>query len=93
MAIRNLGFFFHLVAYVKWQSHPFSKCYYVINPFWAGTRLGVLSIMFYALTVEKQQIYKLISRHRVARYELCRSAVFEKLWKMWCKFIQKTITI
>ena len=30
----------------------------------------------YALTIEKLQIYKLISRHRVARYELCRSAIF-----------------
>ena len=31
------------------------------------------------LQLLKQQIYKLISRHRVARYELCRSAVFEKI--------------
>ena len=39
-----------------------------VNPFKTGTRF--CDHYFNALTVEKQQIYKLIARHRVPRYKL-----------------------
>ena len=53
-----------------------------VNPFWAGNACWCLKALCCALTVEKEQIYKLISRHRVARYELCRSALFRNREKM-----------
>ena len=37
---------------------------------------------YYALTVEKQQIYKLTSRHRVPRYELVDLLFLKKISKM-----------
>ena len=46
-------------------------------------RLNRFDHYFYALTVEKQQIYKLTSRHAM---RACRSAVFEKnLQNVFCK--------
>ena len=39
-----------------------------VNQFKTGTQYSVL--LFYALTIEKLQIYKLTARHRVPRCEL-----------------------
>ena len=56
----------HSVLISKFQKCPMSKFCFLKN-------------LRHILTIfQKQQIYKLISRHRVARYELCRSAIFGK---------------